>query len=325
MTVTPAAAAIAVAYFFWRRRRTPTGYGTILTDALGRVPGRAVLLLYTLWLLFYAGFLLRSGAERFISTVYPGAAAWVFIAVMTATGAAAALGKLKTIARAAMIFRPLLIAVLAFSLLLTVKDLDPALLAPVTAADLVPNGCAALQAANVLSVAAYTAFLGDRLDGRLRVRDFAPWLVLMVVIIGAMAACCIGLFGAELTAKLSYPFFMLVRDVTVLGSLERVEPVVIALWVFSDFIFISLLLFIAGKNLRECFGCSAQSGGAVLANGRWFCLLCAAAAAATGLLIGQDAQSFALYSETVVPLVNAVMVFALPVPVLIVGLLRKKI
>ena len=317
----PAAAVVAAAYLLFRRKRS---YGEVLTDALGRLPGRAVILLYTLWLLFYTGFLLRSGAERFVSTVYPGAAAPLFIIVAALLCALAAAGRLKTIARTAMVFRPLLLTVLVLALLLTVKDLDLSLLVPVTGADAVPNGYAALQTVNVLSVVCYMAFLGDRVEARLRLRDFVPWLAVMLSLIGAMAACCIGLFGPELTAKLRYPFFMLVRDVSLLGSLERVEPVVIALWVFSDFIFLSLLLHIAAGNLRECFGLTASKVSGK-PGGRWPALLCAALAAAAGLLVGRDAESFSFLSETLVPLLSAVFVFVLPIPAAVIGLLRGRI
>ena len=323
-TALPAAAVIAAVYFLYRRQSAPTGFGTLLEKSLGRVVGRAVTLLYTLWILFYAGFLLRSGAGRFISTVYPGAAPWLFVVTMALLCGCAAMGRLAPIARAAMIFRPLLIAVFALAALLTLKDIDFGLLVPVTAADLLPNGCAALQTANVLSIALYLLFLGDRTEARLRLRELLPWLAALLFIIGAMTACCIGMFGPELTAKLTFPFFMLVRDVTLLGSLERIEPVVIALWVFSDFILLSLLLTIAGHNLRSCFGRGAGNGRP-LSGGRWLSLVCIAAAAAVGLTVAPDLRTFELLSETLVPLVNAVFVFALPIPAAVIGLIRRRI
>ena len=324
----PLAAGIALGFLFFRRRQGPTSYATVLTDTLGKIPGRIVTLLYTIWVLFYAGFLLRSGAARFISTVYPGAGPWLFITVSSLVCALAALGSLRAVARAAMIFRPLLIAVFAAAILLTVKDIDFGELLPVTAADLLPNGYAALKTVNVLSIAAFMTFLGDKVEGRLRVRDLAPWGAALLLIIAAMTVSSIGMFGPELTAKLTYPFFMLVRDVSILGSLERAEPVVIALWVFSDFILVSILLQIAGKNLRECFGC-AETGTpphfSDFSRGRWMLLLCVVLIAAAGLLAAPDVQTFELFSETIIPLGNALFVFVLPLPVLVIGLLRGKI
>jgi len=312
--VIPAAVILAAAHFLFRRH--PAGYREVLTDVLGAALGRTVIGLYALWFLFYAGFLLRSGAVRFLSTVYPGAAATPFILVAAALGTLAASGSLRAIARSAMLFRPLLAAVLIAAPLLSLRDLDFSLLVPVTSADLLPNGIAALETVNALSSAACLAFLGDRLEKPLRPRDYAPWAGLLLVLLGAVTAACIGVFGAGLTAKLRYPFFMLVRDISVLGSLERAEPVVIALWVFSDFVALSVLLRIAAENLRCSLGLSKP---------RRILPLCAAAAAAVGFCVARDTAAFALFSDAVIPLANAAMVFAVPAVVLLVGIARKKV
>ena len=66
------------------------GLGEVIMCALPHL-GRAVLLVYGLWLALYAGFALRSGAARFIYTIYTGASPWVFVGIGLAMGLAAAL------------------------------------------------------------------------------------------------------------------------------------------------------------------------------------------------------------------------------------------
>ena len=80
------------------------GLGEVVMRAFPRF-GRAVLLLYGLWLSLYAGFSLRSGASRFIYTIYTGSSPWPFVAVGLAAGVLAALGSVKRLARSAEIFR----------------------------------------------------------------------------------------------------------------------------------------------------------------------------------------------------------------------------
>lgn len=327
LTAPPAAAAILLLWLLWRRRSAPTGYGALLRDVLGEAAGRIVTGLYALWLIFYVGFLLRSGAGRFVSTVYPGAGPGVFIVVFALVCLPAALGRVQTLARTAMLCYPLLLAALAAAMALTLRDLDFSALLPVTRADLIPNGRAALQTVNVLAAAFYLAFAGGQLTRPLRLRDYAGRCALLLLLIGLMCACCIAMFGPELTAKLTYPFFMLVRDVAALGPLERAEPLVIALWVFPDFVFVSLLLHIASDALREALGYGGGAGKTLsdLSHGRWLTLPCAAGAAAVGLTVAPELQRFTLLSDQIVPLGNAVMVFALPLLVLLVGALRRKI
>ena len=326
LSVLPAAAAIGFAALLCRGRTAPVSFSALLCDSLGRAPGRALTALYGLWMLFYAAFLLRAGALRFISTVYPDAAPWVFLAVGALLCGIAALGRLKTLARTAMVVRAGPVLVFAAAFALTAKDLDLPLLLPVTTADLLPDLAGAAQAVNALSAVAVLGFCGDRLERRLRLRDFAGWAAALLAMLACMTASCIGMFGPALTAQLSYPFFMLVRDVTVLGSLERTEPVVIALWVFSDYLFISLLLLLAGKALREALGFPADDGAmrrTDLSRGRWLLPLGTALALAASLL-PVSGRDFDLLSETVVPMLNAALVFALPLLALLIGALRRK-
>ena len=73
------------------KRQARTGLPELLLQALGEKPGKALLLLLSLWLCFYGGFLLRSGADRLVVTVYPHSGPTVFALSMGLACALAAL------------------------------------------------------------------------------------------------------------------------------------------------------------------------------------------------------------------------------------------
>ena len=106
-----------------KNRRPGEGLGQLLLRALPRL-SRPVLLIYGLWLAFYAGFAVRSAASRFIYTIYTGSSPWPFAAVGLAAGTLAALGSVRQLARAAEIFRALLMLTLAPILALGLAQLD---------------------------------------------------------------------------------------------------------------------------------------------------------------------------------------------------------
>ena len=329
MTALPLALIGLVLWRFYRRRPLGTGFADILCLALGKWPGRILTGLYGLWVVFYAGFLLRSGADRFITTVYPGAGPAVFVIVTVLLCLPALCARLCPITRAAMIFRPLMVILFLAVFILTTRDMDPALLLPLTAGDLLPNAAAALQTANALSSVAFLLFFTDHLNRRYTRRDGAvAWTVVMLGITLLMTLACLGVFGPALTARLSYPFFMLVRDFSALGTLERAEPVVLALWVLSDFVMLSLLLQAAGKTLRFCFGQRAETPpvhALDLRHGRWLLPACAAVAAGLALALPAEAEAFQFLSDVLIPLAHAVAAFALPLAVLCVGMLRRRL
>ena len=202
---------------------------------------------------------------------------------------------------------------------LAAKNMDLRLLLPVTAADLPNDLWAAAQLGNNLSVVLYLAFFGGEVTGRFRVRDYAGWCGAMLLIVGLMTVGCLGLFGPALTAHFSFPFFMLVRDVTLLGSLERAEPVVIAIWVFSDFTLCALLLRAAVRNLRFVFAPRAAETRALR---RGLTAGCTLAAAAAALVMAPGAAVFDLLSEKIVPWLTGA--FTGGVMVLLVGVLAVR-
>ena len=83
LSVILAAAPLAVAvYFLCLLAGKRRGMATALAQALGSFCGRLLLFFYALWFLFLAAFILRTGADRFISTIYPGSGPQVFVIVM---------------------------------------------------------------------------------------------------------------------------------------------------------------------------------------------------------------------------------------------------
>ena len=309
------------AWLLLRRRSAGTGLAGVFADILGLPLGRALAGLYGLWFLFYAGFLLRSGAERLCATAYPGASPAVFAVGTALLCALAAAGRSASLGRTAMLLRPLMLGLVLAVALLTAKDLDLTLLLPMRAPE--PSGLwtAALETANILSVLFFLGFLGDRLSEPLRPRTALPWLAALLGVVAAMALGCLGMFGPALTARLRYPYFMLVRDLTVLGALERIEPLVIALWVFPDFLFVSVLLLLAAKCLRFALGPvrDAESPRP------WLPVLCAGAAVAVAIFLPGALADLDALSETLVPRLCALFGLA-PLPVLLlVGRLRKRL
>lgn len=299
-------------------RRGGGNWYDLLQRCLGTFLGRLAAALSALWMVFYAGFLLRALAVRQMSTVYPDAGPWVFVLGMALVAAVAACGSLRAIARSAMVLRPLLVGVMLLVLALTLGNVDLGLLLPVTERDLLPNGLAALQLSNSFAAVFLLVFLLGRADAPPARRQIFGWSGVLLVIGAGATVCCLGMFGPKLTAQTDYPFFLLARDVTVLGSVERVEPLVVAVSLFSDFILVSALLWMAARlALRQANREEASPKPPAL--------LCAALAAATALLLPGGLEDWRVWSEELVPVLSAVFTAGVPVIALAVGKLRGKL
>ncbi len=308
-------------------RREGEGLPELFLRALGEKAGRALLFAVPVWLLLYAGFVLRSGADRLITTIYPLSPPAFFTLIMGILCLIAALGSLRSILRVAKLCLPLVCAILLLILGFALFGIDKTNLLPVTGRDAVPVLLGALPVINVLSVAVYLpCFAAGPAPKGDHFRSYAAWLLAVCVLLTLLCASVVGSFGPELTARLTRPFFSLVRNLVFFNSLERVEALVVTLWIFPDFLLVSLLLFAAQFCLRLALGekPSYRADRRLDMSGRrWLIWFCAAAAVACGLLIAPEPEGMALWSEKIIPALNMCFAFLVLPAVWVTGKLRK--
>ena len=136
------------------------------------------------------------------------------------------------------------------------------------------------------------------------------------------------LFGAELCVRLTKPFFALVRNLVFFKTVERVEALVVMLWIFPDFLLVSAVLYSAQYCLRLIFGKDPSYNGERLTDfsgGRWVIWLCCAVCVAASLFIAPTSASLDFWSATIVPYVSLPIFFVLLPLIYAAGRMRKSI
>lgn len=280
--------------------------------ALGRRFGGAALLLFAAWLLVYAGFVLRAGADRLQVTAYPRSGPGLFVVSMGLLTLIAALGPFRSLTRVSRVTGPALFLVLVLILLKAAQALDPSELLPLDGQGLL---CGSLPALDLLAFALAARFFfcpGEDGPGE----PFLPCalrLGLFCLLLCAVGAAIQGRFGAALSARLSAPFFALVRNLVFFRSLERMEALVVGLWILPDFLLGGLCLHAAQRCLRLALGHEPREEESRLdfSSGRVLIWLCGAASVALGLLLGRDPARLQFWSRTGIPLLNLFFSFLL--------------
>ncbi len=311
-----AAVPILIMIFFMKSLlRHGRSLGEVFELSLGRWAGRAAVVIVSLWLCFYGGFILRSAAYRFTSTVYPSAGAWIFVIFSAAVCLPIAMGKLSSIARMAVLFRPLLLGALALVFTFALADGDFRGVFTFKESDSIPLLKSGFTVVNTLSVVCFLGFGENRCGEAFKSSRYILWAMVLLTITELLCLSCLGIFGAELTSKLNYPFFMLVRDINIFNSFARMEAFALALWMFADAVHFSLLLWLASRNFSRCL----NAGSSICA------IASAAISAAVGLALPSDMLGVGLFSEKIVPFGNALIIFGLLPFVFLLGRARKKI
>ena len=301
--------------FMARMLRGGRGLGEVFALSLGKRLGGLAVGAVSLWLLFYCGFILRSAAYRFTSTVYPSTAGWIFIVFSALCCLPIAMGRFSAIARLSVLLRPLLIAVLTAVFIFSLGDCRLRGVLAISEENVLPALHSGFTVLNTLSVVCYLGFAERRCSEDFRPRQYVLWALVLLAIVEMLCLSCLGVFGAELTTKLNFPFFMLVRDISIFDSFARMEALVIALWMFADAVHISLLLHIASENLGRLLRRSRKATAA----------LCTLGAAGAGLAIPSDMLAVGLFSEKIVPAGNAIIIFGLLPLVFALGWIRRKL
>lgn len=300
---------IMVLLYSCLRRRAGTLSGEdLVIGALGGGFGRIILALTGLWLLFYCSYHLCVGADRFIATIFPNTRPAFLILIMLAMCLIAALGEVRALARSAMLFRPVLLAVFIVLAIFALPEADLSELMPPFENGAMPAFRGVSQLINIVSITVYFAFLEDHTDDRFSPGRFLIWVITYVFILLFLCIAVLGLLGLELTRNLSHPFFTIIRELTLFNVVERIEAVITGLWVFSDFILVAILLKIAAKLISRAFGLSAPKAEGEklfsLRGSRWLVWVCCALTGIGTLLIGGNTFRLMWFAEKLIPALN---------------------
>ncbi len=289
------------------------GLSDLAIRGLGCVGGRIFCVILALWLSFYAGSVTRRAAERLLSAVFPDGQAGILILVTLLAAGITAWGSAKGLARTAELLMPMLLFVIIVVTLAASLNIEPQNLLPVTFLDTGSILLGAIPVLEMMGIHVYFLFLRGYVRKSESHRRF-PFLPVLSVIALAIVAVTLGTVSDKLALRLQNAFFVVIRNVRLFGVVDRVEAVVVAVWISTDFILLASLLTIVSEIWKAVFRAKRRSV---------FVIPSGVLALSSAFLIAPDAFSFLRWSDFIVPGVNLVMTTALIPAVLAVGRIRK--
>lgn len=219
------------------------GLAEIFMQVLGPGAGRAATGACLLWGMALLCTNLRLFGLRFLSTSYRNAPMPLFITALLALALWLAWKRPCVLARAGQVFYLALAVGLGVVLVLGGVQVEAKNVLPVWSGDIPGALRGAAAAGGVLGYAVFGGFLGGEVARREGDRRQAMrWAAALCLALTALQWVCLGNFGTGLAGRMEAPFFMMVKGIGIKGTFERVESVIIALWVFSDLALAALLL-----------------------------------------------------------------------------------
>ena len=314
---------------FMKNANTNQGFSEMIIRALGLKVGNIVLFIFALWLIFYTAFSLRGAADRYVVSIYEHSSKNTFIIIMLFLAFISTLGKFSSLGRSAEVFFPLLFATLLIILIFGFSDVDFNMLPPPTIKDAPKIFSALPLCSTVLSTSFYSGFLlGKIKDSRKIGKTFFSWLIITVIFISTICAVTVGSFGPQLTATLSYPFFILVRNISIFGFIERLEAFIMGLWVISDYMFISLLFRIILSILSCVFTPihdKTQISFNIQCEKCWLIWVFTPLILLISIVLPNNSFIISDISRNIVPFINLILLFLVLPAVTFIGIFRKRI
>lgn len=212
-----------------------------MRQALGKVGGTLINIMYMAWILVTLTLFLRLSGTR-LAELYGDGFAFGCVAALLAAAVWMGLGKTSALARAGEVFYLALAVALGGVILLGIfhVEWDNLLLSKREAMGI---PWSTLASAGLLLNIFPAAALGEKVNTAPKSgRRAVGWTIVFSVALALASAAVIGCLGPMLTARMPMPFLTMVQGLKVKGALQRMETLFNALWVLSDLILIGLLL-----------------------------------------------------------------------------------
>lgn len=318
--LSPLAAAVPVLLLFcliqfcMKTRNQNEGLTHIILKAFGPWFGRAIAILFALWLIFYLSFVLRMASERLVSYVYNDESWMIFALVITVTGGIAASGKLNNIIRSAQIFVPIIIGMLIAVFLMLITDIKIENLLPITYMDIPDALRGSFHLISMVGVFAYYTFLEGHTEKREKSKSGIGYIISMLLIVMLVLLTTIGVMSVNVAKAMQSPFYVMIRNISFFNILERIEAVVVALWVISDFVYAGSMLIIISDIIKTTINGKERVQWVWLAAGTAFVI---------SVLMGNSSFFTEQKVGVYIPTLNLVFAFGLIPIVLLTAKLKK--
>ncbi|KJS12324.1 MAG: hypothetical protein JL56_12945 [Desulfotomaculum sp. BICA1-6] len=214
-----------------------------LQTALGTWPGKAAGLFYLFYFVHTNAFIIREFGELMITIIMPETPLVVFHVLILLLCAWAIRGGLEVLARVMEFTWPLIIILFMTAILLTANEIEPQRLFPVLENGIMPIISASLAPTGwrgeIILLAMFLPFMARPREGG---RCAIMAVVAIGVILTADALINTAVFG-PVVARMTFPTFSLVRMVSVANFIERIDAVLVAIWVIGMFGKIALFYY----------------------------------------------------------------------------------
>lgn len=226
----------------------------VYIKVLGKIPGKIVIFIYLIYIIFLAGLYVRYYAERITSSILPETPIEFFILVMMGLVFYVLRGGLVPFVRLNELLYYVFIFIFIVTGFMTLPKVEIKNLLPICLLNALPVIKSAHVILSIWSYFIFTFFFADKINDKEHIKKLGIKAVIAAAAISTWIIIgTVGVLGKSLTARTPLPYFVSIKLISVINTLERLESVTLSLWVSADFIIITFLGYVIISILKTLF------------------------------------------------------------------------
>ena len=289
----------------------------IYRDIAGPVAGTVILVAYLIWMTVLGALYVRYFAMRLVGAIYANIDISIFIISMLAVVIYTLNFSLPTLARFNEVAFPFLAFVFCLLFIMMIPNFRTDFLTPVTARCILPVIRASVAPTGIVAYFSFLFIFGDRINNKENIGKSGLWMAvffaLMQISIIVSILCT---FSYRIAQRTQLPYLTAVKQISLFDIFEKVESIVVSIWVLSDFMIICFFIICSLSILKSFFRLS-DTRPLVSIYVVFTYILC--------MLLANNAFEMEKFSEELALLVNIILGFVIPALMFVIGKIRKKV
>ncbi len=285
--------------------------------SLGKAAGKALLALYLLWMIILYLLYIRYYSERLLSTIFPNTDIRFFMLVMMLLIFMSARGRLEVFARFTELAFLIFTVIMALFFLLLIPGIKAENLLPITFFDLLPSAKAAYPILGIWGYIILLFFFGNDILNKDQVRNLAIKSTIFLAATNILIiATVVGSIGPKVVERMPIPFFSAIKTISLMETFDRMESILLSVWIVSDFIVITTFAFIISHILKQLFSTRET---------KYLASPLAFLGYSGSQFLAPNRFELAVFSSRIGLLINIITCYAIPFIIFAVGKIRRKL
>ena len=308
---------IIIIYLFKKFKDEPISLMDIIYKVFGTIFGKIIVFIYFIYITFLAGLYIRYFGERIISTILtPLNINFVIIPFLIIIAYIFKKG-IVTFARMIEILLPIVIFIIIICCIGLIPSMHIKYFLPISTNDALPIVKASYISTGIFSYFLIIFFMGDKITNKSSLKKSGTYTIIAYTIFSiSIALVCIGSLSYYLIAETSFPFLLAAKQIEFFNTFEKIESIITPIWIASDFAIITFFIFSALNMLKSLINTKEE--------GRFSNIYIAFIYILSFVVVSSDFELRKI-SADYLTYSNIFLFYCLPLILLIVGKIRKKI